>query len=107
MRRLVTLSKFPPRYWLTCDYFAYASNRKRARYDSGDDLVDPSDMFGGGMGGGMGGIDPEIIIQMMGGQGGHGFGGGGFGGFGGGGGFPGGGRSRGRGGFGGGGFHYQ
>lgn len=88
------------------DEFANTPYRKRARYDSGDDLVDPSDMFGGGMGGGMGGIDPEIIIQMMGGQGGHGFGGGGFGGFGGGG-FPGGGRSRGRGGFGGGGFHYQ
>lgn len=93
---------------LMCDDFANAPNRKRARYDSGDDLVDPSDMFSGGMGGGMGGIDPEIIIQMMGGQGGHGFGGGGFGGFGGGGGgFPGGGRSRGRGGFPGGGFHYQ
>lgn len=87
-------------------YETLSDPQKRARYDSGDDLVDPSDMFGGGMGGGMGGIDPEIIIQMMGGQGGHGFGGGGFGGFGGGG-FPGGGRSRGRGGFGGGGFHYQ
>ncbi|EAA27447.1 hypothetical protein GE21DRAFT_4466 [Neurospora crassa] len=87
-------------------YETLSDSQKRARYDSGDDLVDPSDMFGGGMGGGMGGIDPEIIIQMMGGQGGHGFGGGGFGGFGGGG-FPGGGRSRGRGGFGGGGFHYQ
>jgi DnaJ family protein C protein 7 len=40
--------------------------QKRERYDSGADLVDPSDMFGGGggMGGGMGGmgggIDPEI-----------------------------------------------
>ncbi|KAJ4416126.1 hypothetical protein N0V85_002419 [Neurospora sp. IMI 360204] len=89
-------------------YETLSDPQKRARYDSGDDLVDPSDMFGGGMGGGMGGIDPEIIIQMMGGQGGHGFGGGGFGGGGfGGGGFPGGGRSRGRGGFGGGGFHYQ
>lgn len=55
--------------------------RKRARYDSGDDLVDMSDMFGGGgMGGG---IDPEILFSMMG-QG---------GGFGGGGGFPGGGFS--------------
>lgn len=56
-------------------------NRKRARYDSGDDLVDMSDMFGGGgMGGGMhgmhGGIDPEILFNMMGGGG--GFGGGGF-----------------------------
>jgi DnaJ family protein C protein 7 len=41
--------------------------QKRERYDSGADLVDPNDMFGGGgggMGGGMGGmgggIDPEI-----------------------------------------------
>jgi DnaJ family protein C protein 7 len=39
--------------------------QKRERYDSGVDLVDPNDMFGGGgMGGGMGGmgggIDPEI-----------------------------------------------
>ncbi len=50
--------------------------RKRARYDSGEDLVDPSDMFGGG-GGMHGGIDPEILFGMMGGQG----GGGGFGGF--------------------------
>lgn len=38
--------------------------QKRERYDSGADLIDPSDMFGGGMHGGMGGmgggIDPEI-----------------------------------------------
>lgn len=38
--------------------------QKRERYDSGADLIDPSEMFGGGMGGGMGGmgggIDPEI-----------------------------------------------
>jgi DnaJ family protein C protein 7 len=38
--------------------------RKRARYDSGEDLIDPSEMFGGGgFGGGMGGgvqIDPEM-----------------------------------------------
>lgn len=41
--------------------------RKRARYDSGEDLIDPSDAFGGGFGGmgGMGGgggvqIDPEM-----------------------------------------------
>lgn len=61
--------------------------RKRARYDSGEDLIDPSDMFGGGgMGpGGMGGgIDPEIIFSMMNGGGGFGgaggFSGGGFGG---------------------------
>jgi DnaJ family protein C protein 7 len=41
--------------------------QKRARYDSGEDLIDPSDMFSGGGGGGFpggmggaGGIDPEI-----------------------------------------------
>lgn len=73
--------------------------RKRERYDSGVDLADPADMFGGG---GMGNIDPEIIFSMMGGGG--PFGGGGMGG-GMGGGFPGGGgfgfdqRGRGRGGF--------
>lgn len=55
---------------------------KRARYDSGEDLVDPSDMFGGGAGGfsgGMGGmgISPEVIFNMMNSQGGSG-GGGGF-----------------------------
>ncbi|KAI4714761.1 hypothetical protein J4E89_000442 [Alternaria sp. Ai002NY15] len=49
--------------------------QKRERYDSGADLVDPNDMFGGGgMGGGMGGmgggIDPEILMQMFGGMGG-------------------------------------
>ncbi|KAJ4268756.1 hypothetical protein NW762_002824 [Fusarium torreyae] len=52
--------------------------QKRAAYDNGDDLLDPNDMFGGGgMGGGMGGIDPEILFSMMGQQGGFG-GGGGF-----------------------------
>ena len=39
-------------------------SRKRARYDSGEDLVDPSEMFGGGagFGPGMGGvqINPEM-----------------------------------------------
>lgn len=51
------------------------NNRKRARYDSGEDLVDVSDMFGGGgMPGGMaGGIDPEILFSMMNGEGGGGF----------------------------------
>ncbi|KAG5984757.1 hypothetical protein E4U55_003269 [Claviceps digitariae] len=74
---------------------------KKASYDNGDDLLDPADIFGGGgMGGGMGGIDPEILFSMMGNQGGFG-GGGGFrhaggfpggatGGFPAGGGFPGG-----------------
>lgn len=69
-------------------YETLSDSQKRARYDSGEDLVDPSDMFGGG-GGMHGGIDPEILFSMMGGQG---------GGFGGGGGFPGGG---------GGGFHFN
>ena len=36
--------------------------------------MEGADMFGGGMSGGMGGIDPEILFSMMGGQGG-GFGG--------------------------------
>lgn len=60
--------------------------RKRQRYDSGVDLEDPSDMFGGGgmQGfGGPGGIDPSMLFNMMGGQGGGGFhfqGGGGGGG---------------------------
>ncbi|ETS76119.1 hypothetical protein PFICI_11506 [Pestalotiopsis fici W106-1] len=69
-------------------YETLSDPQKRARYDSGEDLMDPSDMFGGGgmggMGGGMGGIDPEILFSMM--------NGGGFGG--GGGGFPGGGGAR-------------
>jgi DnaJ homolog subfamily C member 7 len=47
---------------------------KRERYDSGVDLQDPSDMFGGGGGfpggmGGMGGgvqIDPDLLFNMMG-----------------------------------------
>ncbi|KAB5516911.1 small glutamine-rich tetratricopeptide repeat-containing protein A [Coniochaeta sp. 2T2.1] len=72
-------------------YETLSDSQKRARYDSGDDLIDPSDMFGGG--GGMGGgIDPEVLFSMMGGGGGFGGGfpgghghGGGFGG-----GFPGG-----------------
>ncbi|KAH7402223.1 hypothetical protein DE146DRAFT_652761 [Phaeosphaeria sp. MPI-PUGE-AT-0046c] len=55
-----------------------SDSQKRARYDSGEDLVDPSDMFGGGggMGGMGGGIDPEILMQMFGGMGGGGMGGG-------------------------------
>ncbi|QDS73548.1 hypothetical protein FKW77_000415 [Venturia effusa] len=50
--------------------------QKRQRYDSGVDLEDPSDMFGGGgMAGfgGPGGIDPSMLFNMMGGQGGGGF----------------------------------
>lgn len=81
--------------------------QKRARYDSGEDLIDPSEMFGGG-GGGMGGhgvqIDPEMLFNMFGGAGGMGGGrpggGGGFsfasgGGMPGMGGMPGGGGRRG------------
>ncbi|KAK6006174.1 hypothetical protein QM012_006584 [Aureobasidium pullulans] len=81
-------------------YETLSDSQKRARYDSGEDLIDPSEQFGGGgFGGGMGSqIDPEVLFQMFGGQmGGGGFGGGGFGGGmggggrrGGGGGFPGG-----------------
>lgn len=77
-------------------YETLSDPEKRARYDSGEDLIDPSEMYGGmgGMGGGVQ-IDPEMLFNMMGGRGG---GGGGFefGGGGGGGGFPGqGGRQRG------------
>ncbi|PHH74017.1 hypothetical protein CDD83_4638 [Cordyceps sp. RAO-2017] len=73
-------------------YETLSDPQKKAAYDNGDDLMDPSDMFGGGgggMGGGMGGIDPEILFSMMN-QGGFG-GGGGGGGFRSAGGFPGGG----------------
>ncbi|CAL8576446.1 hypothetical protein XPA_002328 [Xanthoria parietina] len=93
-------------------YECLSDPEKRARYDSGEDLIDPNEMFsqgGGGfpMGGGMGGmgISPEMLFNMMG-QGGGGMGGGGFSfstasGFGGTGGSGGsrGGRSRGAGGF--------
>lgn len=65
-----------------------SDSQKRARYDSGEDLIDPSEMFGGGGGGfhgGMGGggvqIDPEMLFNMFGGMGGRGGGGGGGGGF--------------------------
>jgi DnaJ family protein C protein 7 len=51
--------------------------QKRERYDSGVDLMDPSEGFGGGgFGGGGVQIDPEMLFNMMGG-GGRG-GGGGF-----------------------------
>jgi len=102
-------------------YETLSDPQKRADYDSGKDLMDPSDMFGGGggfpggMGGMSGGIPAEMLFNMMGGGGGGGFSfgggggggspfGGGMGGMGGmpgGGGFPGqgGGRSRYGGGF--------
>ncbi|CZR54448.1 related to tetratricopeptide repeat protein 2 [Phialocephala subalpina] len=79
-------------------YETLSDPEKRARYDSGEDLMDPMEGFGGGgMGGGMS-IDPEILMQMFGAQMG-GMGGGGRGGGGGfhsfGGGMPGGGQRRG------------
>ncbi|KAH8595708.1 hypothetical protein B0O99DRAFT_652127 [Bisporella sp. PMI_857] len=79
-------------------YETLSDTEKRARYDSGEDLIDPMEGFSGGGMGGMGGgmqIDPEILMQMFGAQmgGGGGRGGGGFS-FGGGG-MPGGGGRRG------------
>jgi DnaJ homolog subfamily C member 7 len=57
--------------------------QKRERYDSGVDLMDPHEAFGGGFPGGMGGfggggvqIDPEMLFNMM--NGGGRGGGGGF-----------------------------
>lgn len=57
-------------------YETLIDDQKRARYDSGEDLIDPSEMFGGGGGGGMGGhpfgggmggggmqIDPEMLFN--------------------------------------------
>lgn len=59
--------------------------QKRERYDSGADLIDPAEAFGGGFGGmhgGFGGggvqIDPEMLFNMMGGMSGGRGGGGGF-----------------------------
>ncbi|KAJ2966875.1 hypothetical protein NUW58_g10564 [Xylaria curta] len=47
-------------------YETLSDPQKRARYDSGEDLIDPSEMFGGGGGGGMpGGIDPEILLPLV------------------------------------------
>ncbi|MCJ1481131.1 hypothetical protein MMC06_001287 [Schaereria dolodes] len=92
-------------------YETLSDAQKRQRYDSGEDLIDPSEMFGGmgGHGGfNAGGIDPSVLFEMM---NGGGMGGGGGGGSGptftfstGGGGSPfggmgGGGRQRGGGGF--------
>lgn len=90
-------------------YETLSDGEKRARYDNGEDLIDPSEMFSGGSPfGGMGGgasmnISPEMLFNMMGGGGG-GMPGGGFTFSTGGGPSPfggGGGRSRGRGGAGG------
>lgn len=85
-------------------YETLSDPQARARYDSGEDLIDPSEMGGAGMhgfpGGAGGGIPPEVFAQFFGGGG----GGGGMGGggttfsFGGGGGNPFGGGGGGRGG---------
>lgn len=60
-------------------YETLSDSEKRARYDSGEDLIDPHEAFGGmgghghpfgGMGGGGMQIDPEMLFNMMGGMGG-------------------------------------
>lgn len=61
-------------------YETLSDPEKRARYDSGEDLIDPNEMFaqqGGGfpMGGGGVNISPEMLFNMMGSQGGNGGGG--------------------------------
>lgn len=64
-------------------YETLSDPEKRQRYDSGEDLIDPSEMFaqqGGGFpmqGGTSMNISPEMLFNMMGGAGGAG-GGGGF-----------------------------
>lgn len=59
-------------------YETLSDSQKRARYDSGEDLMDPMEGFSGGMGGQGMSIDPEILMQMFGAQmGGGGMGGGG------------------------------
>lgn len=61
-----------------------SDNRKRARYDSGEDLIDPSDLFSssagspfatsmGGMGGMNMGFSPEFLFNVMHSDGGAGF----------------------------------
>lgn len=56
-------------------YETLSDPEKRARYDSGEDLIDPSEMFAGGAGGFPGGmnLNPEMLFNMMGGGGGGGF----------------------------------
>ncbi|KAF2757964.1 TPR-like protein [Pseudovirgaria hyperparasitica] len=64
-------------------YETLSDPQKKARYDSGEDLIDPSEMYsgmggmggfggmggmggmGGGMGGMAGGIDPNILFEML------------------------------------------
>ena len=61
-------------------YETLSDPQKRSRYDNGEDLLDPSEMFGGGgmgpFGGGNVSIDPEMLFNMMGGMGSAGMGGG-------------------------------
>jgi len=45
-------------------YETLSDPQKKERYDSGVDLQDPEDMFGG-MGGMGGGIDPSVLFNMM------------------------------------------
>ena len=79
MRRYLTHSKFHTSPYAVLDLSAkILFFRKRARYDSGEDLIDPSEMFAGGMGG-MGGmhgghvnLDQEMFFNMMNGMGGMG-----------------------------------
>lgn len=61
-------------------YETLSDPEKRQKFDSGEDLIDPAEMFaqqhGGGfpMGGGGGmNISPEMLFNMMGSQGGGGF----------------------------------
>lgn len=59
-------------------YETLSDTEKRQRYDSGEDLIDPSEMFaqqGGGFQGGGMNISPEMLFNMMGSQGGGGGGG--------------------------------
>ena len=54
-------------------YETLSDPEKKARFDNGEDLLEPSDMFGSGMGSFGGGgvqIDPEMLFNMMGGMGG-------------------------------------
>lgn len=49
-------------------YETLSDPQKRTKYDNGEDLIDPSEMFGsGGMGGFGGGvqIDPEVLFNVM------------------------------------------
>ena len=55
-------------------YETLSDPEKKMRFDNGEDLLDPPEMFGGGGMGGFGGggvqIDPQMLFNMMGGMGG-------------------------------------